>query len=59
MTPEIVRDWVTRPGDRVLDSQGILEATWRDQPEATAATHRLVSGFVQSLDPVAAGAAGS
>lgn len=58
VTPEIVRDWVTRPGDRVLDSQGILEATWRDQPEATAATHRLVSGFVQSLDPVAAGAAG-
>ncbi len=52
VTPEIVRDWVTRP-DRVLDSQGILEATWRDHADALRATRRLAAGFLRSLDVVA------
>ncbi len=49
VTPEIVREWVTRPGDRVLDSQGILEATWRDHLDAALGTRRLASGFLRSL----------
>ena len=52
VTPEIVREWVTRP-DRVLDSQGILEATWRDHADALRATRRLAAGFLRSLDIVA------
>lgn len=51
VTPEIVRDWVSRPGDRVFDSQGILEATWRDHAAAETATRRLASGFLRSLAP--------
>ena len=57
VTPEIVRDWVTRP-DRVLDSQGILEATWRDHADALRATRRLAAGFLRSLDVVAPNAWG-
>ena len=52
VTPEIVGEWVTRP-DRVLDSQGILEATRRDHPDALRATRRLAAGFLRSLDIVA------
>ena len=48
VTPEIVREWVTRPGDRVLDTQGILEATWRDHLDAAVGTRRLASGFLRS-----------
>lgn len=49
VTPAIVRDWVARVDERVLDSQGILEATWRDHAAAAAGTRQLASGFLRSL----------
>ena len=49
VTPAIVRDWVVRADEPVLDSQGILEATWRDHLAAAAGTRQLASGFLRSL----------
>jgi GMP synthase-like glutamine amidotransferase len=49
VTPAIVRDWVIRAGERVLDSQGILEATWREYVTAAAGARQLAAGFLRSL----------
>lgn len=49
VTPAIVHDWVIRAGERVSDSQGILEATWRDHLAAAAGTRQLTAGFLRSL----------
>jgi GMP synthase-like glutamine amidotransferase len=48
VTPEIVLNWLIT-SDEVLDFQGIMEATWRDFPIASAPARRLFAEFVDSV----------
>ncbi len=43
--PELIREWVPR-SRRLLDSQGINEATVRDFPVAKPAAHQLFASFI-------------
>jgi GMP synthase-like glutamine amidotransferase len=48
-TPEIVLDWVLT-SDEVLDSQGMMESTWREFLSASVAARQLFEAFVDSVD---------
>jgi hypothetical protein len=43
-----VADWILSSHE-VLDSQGVMEATWRDFPNASEDCHRLFAEFVDSV----------
>jgi GMP synthase (glutamine-hydrolysing) len=49
ITPKILCGWVTAGQAPGLDSQGVLEVTSREYATASAAAHRLLSTYVQSL----------
>lgn len=49
VTPEIVGGWVTAERGDALDAQGILEVTSREFATASAAGHRLLSTYLNSL----------
>jgi GMP synthase (glutamine-hydrolysing) len=48
VTPEIVGEWIAASHE-VLDTQGIMEATWRDFRVASEAAHRMFSTFLDSV----------